>query len=447
MKKENIKYIFLFILFFIAMNFFFIAYRVDTYSNYAFSYALANGQLPYKDINFIVPPFSPYIYSILLLLNKSIIFFYIEQCLLLVLLCYLLFKMLDNKAWIVILLLFCPYFFGFTSAIFPGYNFMVFLELVLLIYLEVNNKDDRLVGIVSALTILTKHNIGIFIFLVSIIYPLFKDYKKSIKRLLYGLIPMLLFLIYLLLTSNLYNFINFCLLGMFEFKSNQTIDFVYLVIIIITYLIMIVKFIKEENKNITYYYFFIYILVTYPLVDLYHTAYYFLLFLIVLLYNSKFNIKNKYIFQFSILLIIFFMSSYYLIFKDTFSSLNMYRYNNFPFEVLNRKEKAERDKIIKFIKNKKVIFISYRPDYISFYMITTNKKMNRYLVQYVGNYGKDGYRNIIEDLSKEKNTYFLVYKNTSNSDTGQFYKKLPNNVKDNYEYIKDIGNYHIYYNN
>ena len=440
-KKEWLKYIVLFILFFVSMTVVFFAYRLDTYSDYGFAYALSMGQLPYKEINFIVPPFAPLLYCVSLIISKSIIAFYIEQCLLLVLLCYFLFKMLDKKAWIIIILL----FYFLCSSQFPGYNFLLMFEVILLLYLETNKKSDKLIGIVSALTVLTKHNVGAFIFLVTILYPLFKDKKKSLKRLVYGMIPFVIFLIYLLLTNSVYDFINLCFLGISDFQNNTTVEYVYLVTVILSYIYMIIKFIRTKNKNITYFYLFVFVLITYPLMDMHHASYYFVVLLTVFLYNSDIKIKTKYIFQISILLIILIMSSYYLLFKDLFDMFNLYSYHNFPVEIITEQDKAIRDHMIKYIRNKKVIFITDRPDHTVFYLSTTDKKMTKYLVQFHGNYGKDGYQNLKKELLKEKKTYFIVNMNTSPNDNSQFYRELPKFIIKNSKYIKDIGSYSIYY--
>ena len=441
-KKEIIKYIILFILFFISITYVYFAYRLDTYSDYGFAYALSMGQLPYKEINFIVPPFAPFLYSIPLIFNKSIFVFYITQCFLLVFLCYLLFKIIDNKAWIVIIPLFSILL---CSSQFPGYNFMLMLELILLLYLETNKKSDILIGIISALTILTKHNIGTFIFLVTILYPLFKDKKKSLTRLLYGLIPLLVFLIYLLLTNSIYDFINFCILGISDFQNNTSIELFYLIVVIITYITMIIKFIKDKNKNITYFYFFTYILVTYPLMDMHHVSYFLIVFLTVLLYNSNFRINNKYITPISITIIIILMSSYYLLVKDLFDKFNIYSYNNFPAEYMTKSDKKVRDQIIQYIKDKNIIFISDRPDHITFYLSTTSKKMTKYLIQFHGNYGNNGYNNIKKEILEEKEVYYIINNNISKNDNSQFYKGLPDYIKKYCEHIKDIGNYSICY--
>ena len=69
-RKSIIKYSLLFILFFSSMIFFYIPFRMDTYVNYGFSYGIANGQIPYRDFNIIVPLFGPFLYSIGLIINN-----------------------------------------------------------------------------------------------------------------------------------------------------------------------------------------------------------------------------------------------------------------------------------------------------------------------------------------------------------------------------------------
>ena len=106
--KKNMKYILLFFVYLLSITYFYISFRMDTYAHYGFSYGIVNGQIPYKEINFIVPAFSPFFYSIFLLFNKSILSFYIGQSILLVIFSYLLFQIMGKKAWIIIAALFCP---------------------------------------------------------------------------------------------------------------------------------------------------------------------------------------------------------------------------------------------------------------------------------------------------------------------------------------------------
>ena len=179
--------------------------------------------------------------------------------------------------------------------------------------------------------------------------------------------------------------------------------------------------------------------------DRHHVSYFLIVFLTVLLYNSNFIIKNKYITPISLTIIIFLMSGYYLLVKGLFDKYIVYSYHNFPIEFTTKSDKKVRDQIIQYIKDKNVIFITDRPDHITFYLSTTNKKMPKYLVQYHGNYGNNGYQNLKKDLLKEKNTYFIINNYISENDKSQFYRGLPNYIKKNCQYIKDIGNYSICY--
>ena len=202
MNKRYLKYILLFVYYYVCMTTVYFVFRMDTYSNYGFSYGIVTGSVPYKDFNSIVPLFGPFLYSTLLIFNHSILLFYLEQAVLLLVMDYLLFKILDEKAWIVIVMLFLPVIVPFTYCMFPGYNFLILFELILLLYLDKYKKSDKLIGLVSGITIITKHNIGVFIFLVSLLFVI-KDKKKLLTRFLYGLIPIIIFLIVLLLYGNL----------------------------------------------------------------------------------------------------------------------------------------------------------------------------------------------------------------------------------------------------
>lgn len=69
--KKNIKYVLLFILFFFCLHFFYCAVEGDLIYNYGFSYAVFNGEIPYKEFNMIIPPFGAYFYAIPFLLFRS----------------------------------------------------------------------------------------------------------------------------------------------------------------------------------------------------------------------------------------------------------------------------------------------------------------------------------------------------------------------------------------
>ena len=132
--KLVLKYLFFFTYFFLCIQFIFTEYSLDTYNNYAFSYALTMGQIPYVDFNLVVPLFSPFLYSIGLFINHSILVFYIEQAILLTTVFLMIEKMIGKKAYLFILIMLLPYPIQFIKTIFPGYNFILFI-----IYLLITN--------------------------------------------------------------------------------------------------------------------------------------------------------------------------------------------------------------------------------------------------------------------------------------------------------------------
>ena len=74
--KKNIKYVVLFILFFLCLQFFYVNFSADQMYNYGFSYAISMGQIPYRDFNMIIPPVGAFIYSVpFLLFGSNLIIF------------------------------------------------------------------------------------------------------------------------------------------------------------------------------------------------------------------------------------------------------------------------------------------------------------------------------------------------------------------------------------
>lgn len=443
--KKSLKYILLAILFFITMIYFYIPLRMDTYANYAFSYGIVNGQLPYKDFNMIVPAFSPFIYSILLIFNRSILTFYIEQIILLVLFSMSLFKLLNKKAWIVITGLFCPIIFSLAYSIFPGYNFILLFELILLIYLEEKNINP-LIGIIASLTIITKHNLGIFIYLVALIYPIIKNknIKVTINRFLYSLIPLTIYLIYLLLTNSLLPFIDYCFLGISEFKNNFQLDIFYLILVIISTIIMIIKYIKAKDKNISYYYLLAYLPVIYPLVEQYHVSLFLTFCFIVFIYNTKIKLPKR-IPIYSFIVIISFISIYYFLGKDYYSKLHLYPYHNFQVEFINKETKNDYDEIIKFSKDKNLIVINY-PYKTIFILATEDKKLNKNFIPLRGNLGSKGVKGLLKSIENEHDVYYLVENDYyCRNNNCQLDSRVYQKIKNNYELVMKLNYFSIYY--
>ena len=241
---------FIFFLFFycliIAYNMFF----GDSIANLGFSYAMRIGEIPYKDFNMVIPPFSPFIYMIPLLIYKSSIVYYLTQAALLLILFIILDKELKDKVYLFYMIICISYPLALVTGLFPGYNYLLFLLLVIIIYLEKNNKNDYLIGFLIGVSILTKHSIGLFFILPTFFYY-YKDIRKIGRRILGLLIPILLFLIYLLFTNTFISFIDLCILGMFSFanKNSNMPNYFLLAWIFICLIYYIYNWYKDKKAN------------------------------------------------------------------------------------------------------------------------------------------------------------------------------------------------------
>ena len=444
-KKNILKYILLFFYYFICLNFVYFALRMDSYNNYGFSYGIVTGGVPYKELNMIVPLFGPILYSTLLIIHKSVLVYYFEQAILLTIFSYLLFKILDKKAWITITIFFLPIIVPFAYCLYPGYNFLILFELVLLLYLIDKNKSDKLIGLIAGISIITKQNIGIFIFIVTLLFVI-KNKKKLFNRLLYGIIPIGILFIIILLYGNLYEFIDLCFLGMGDFIGNSNVNITCLVITIILMIIITIKFIKDKNKNISYYYLLVYLLVVIPLFDLYHFSLFVYFYVIVFLYNSKINIDKKMLPYVSFVLINVFICIWVVLSWDHFKEYRLYSYKNYEMVFLTKEENKTFKSINKYVKDKRFKVIG-TPSDIIFMIATNNKKSDTYTVYYRGNFCKDGVNNALKDIKNSKDTYFIVDANKDKyiREDNQFLKEVPEYIIKNYKFVKRIGNYNIYY--
>ena len=438
MNKNRIKYILLFIFFFGCLILFFSMNRGDCYINYGFSYAIAKGEIPYKDFNVILPPLSMYLYSILLFIYNIIIIIYLEQALLLTILMYFIFELLKKKGYIFLLVLTIFFPIAFSTILFPSYNFLLILELIILIYLEKNKKSDYLIGLLLGLMFCTKHTIGIIMFIPTIYY-LFKDRKIFIKRLLGYLIPIFILLIYLLITNTLYKFIDLCFLGLFSFGNhNVEIDPYYLTLLIIGIIINI-YYIFKDKKNITNYYILAFSTIAIPLAEFYHVSLY-LLALSYLIINNI-NVKDKYINPIKIFIVL----NAFLGTLTTFLFLGDTKINNYKHlkGIIERENYLQTiDQINEYLDNKKVIYLA-RGSENYYFKIINEKKLDYYDLTNYGNYGYNGEQKLLNKLKKEKDTYYLLDETVKIDN--QYIQEIYEYITTHSELKKKFKNYHIYY--
>ena len=233
---------------------------LDETWKYIHTKAFLDGYVFYDDINLITTPFYFLLSSLFLLFNKSMFAFRIMEIIMWSFTFFLIYRILKKKYTkenaFIITILGTVFITNFTAYIFD-YNALL-LTLSLLIVCWFNNDKEKktksylYLGILFALTDLTKQSVGLFIALFGLSYLIFSK-KETIKNKMFCIlgffIPNFLFLIYLLATNTFGAFFDFCLFGIGNFNnnisllnycSNNPIGIVYVLFVAITigYLIL-----------------------------------------------------------------------------------------------------------------------------------------------------------------------------------------------------------------
>lgn len=406
----------------------------DEIWNYGFSYNIANGLIPYKDFNMVVTPFFPFLGSLfLIILGKNLVVFHIFNSIICTIIFYFIKKTTQYSYYLVYTL--------FLSISLPNYSLFCVLLLFIIIDLENKNKNDFLIGFFLGITFLTKQNIGIFLFIPSLFT---KDLKKISRRIIGFIIPNLLLIIYLIITDSLYNFINYCFLGLFSFAKDNTNVQIYIIITVISILYLIYSYIK--NKNLQSLYILCFQIICYPLFDRYHV---FLGFIPVLtLFLSKIKLKKRIItITFYLFIIGIFSYNMYLIRNQTFEYPN--NTNVYKYRLVNKNLIYNIKKISEYIKTiNGNLFIINQNAYIL--KLEAKIPINNYDLLNNGNLGKDGEDKIIKELhnicNKEQCTFLMYDKEINNSTISQTNQKIIKYVSENYYKQEKILDLTVYRN-
>ncbi len=446
MKKvlSGSKYLFLFLFCFILCCFTYSIITSDAIWNYGFSYAIARGEVPYVDFNMVVPPFSPFVYLIPFLFSHSYIAYLLFQSVLFVILFYFLEKLFDNKVYSLLILVVFPLPSFLIPIIFPGYNFLLILLFTLLLYLEKKKCNDYIIGILLGLCIFTKQSVGVFFVLPSLYY-LFKDRKKFFKRLLGIFGVSLVFLGYFLLSGSFLDFLNCCVLGMFDFQNkNQSSFFTnfYFWLWLILVSILIYFLIKKNHKLFTSY-LLCFSTISYPLFDHYHVGLF--LFVFCYLIFSRISFSKRWLtgFCFSFSVIIYFMI---MMVCHHFEMPYVASFLNFEMIKISREEEENIISISNYLKqnkNKNIIFLTNNA---YFFKIINNLDITYYDLLNYGNHGYHGTEKLLESLKQEKNAYFILssFEYQMFDSDSQFNMDIIRYVIENYPLVEKEGEYEIY---
>ena len=399
--KKNYPLIIIFIFTFLVYTVLgFFINNGDPTASYGFSHAIRNGEIIYRDFNTIATPFYAFYSSIFLFIFDEFIMFIFSQTILVTIMFYFLFKLFGNKSYIVLLSMIMFKFFGFNAT----YNFCCLAMSVIVLFLEEKYPNkDYLIGFVLGLVFLSKQTVGGLFLLPSFIIC-FKQYKKLFKRVVGFIIPCIILVIYLLLHHALYEFIDLCFLGLFDFGSNNnslfTIWFFISMILIIISVLLVIK----DHKKIDYYglMYFGFVL---PIFDLPHFAYYFVGFVIMILFHvPKLNIY-KYILIFG-LIIEFTLFNFAMAIRVDQPIL--YNVNHFKYTYNFKTDYIIGNKMSSYIDQ----YIEYDPILIMYYSMRYNISHDRNISYFdiflYGNHGYNGTNKMINRIKKMKNQYFII---------------------------------------
>lgn len=438
--KKVLKYILIFLYFFLCLLFIYTLSRGDSYVNFGFSYAISKGEIPYVDFNLIILPFAPFLYSLFLIFSKSIICYYLGQALLLTIFSSFVFKLLGKKAWLYFIVLLLPYPIAMASVIFPGYNFLLLFLVTIVIYLEKENKSDYLIGILLGLAFITKQTVGGLLFLASFYY-LFSDFKKVLKRFLGFLGPVFICFLYLCFSHSLKECIDLCFLGLFDFgRSNFRYDLFYLICLIIAFILLIFRIVKKP-KDITNYYLLLFMSLSLPLIDYYHVSLFLSLFFLIIFSDLKIDYNLT---KYAVIFILAIGIIWIFVQMKCMNNFRVVNYKNlelsiFSYKYINNVE--ELDKYIAKQDREVVYFLIGSENY--FYKIKSNLDITYFDLP---NYGYSGTDKIIKRLSKLEDVLIVIDKECylSNNIFQQYDKDAVKFIIDNSSLVKKIGNYEIY---
>lgn len=404
--KKNFKFIVIFCLILI-FNLICNPVNLDEVWNYGFANNLYRGLVPYRDFNMVLTPFYAFFMALpFWIFGSNMLVFHITNALIITICFILIEKMYGEKMWLVLLFSLFPFDFCF-----PNYNMFLFILLCTLIYLEKNCVTDNnkwihyLIGFLLGVAVLTKQTVGGCLVLVSFYY--IKDFKNILKRIVGFIIPITIFLVYLISNKAFFDFINLCILGLIDFSGNNQGINVFLVFYLLMLIYIVLK-IRRDRKNIEFYYVLAFFSIAIPIVDFFHIAYVFLAVLLVFLETPRKKIFHYATFSIASIVILGIMTLSFnegIPFKNYPNDLK-----HFEYRFVNPESYKFTKEVSSFLeenKDKRVVFLSAN----AYYFKIVNDLDCTYLdLINRGNWGYHGGERILNEVKKEakRKTIFLL---------------------------------------
>lgn len=495
MKKEKVYDLLLFTLMFVAILSTIVLLplnQMDELWNYNFARNIANGLVPYRDFNIITTPLLPIICGIILkfTFNELIVMRILAAllCSFVLFITCKLFNIVNVKKDISIFFTFIlGYLFKDIFCI--DYNYASLLLTLIIIYLEIryykrnhkfitaNSREDILLGLLAGLTFTTKQTSGLLILAVTLGNKLlfvknkdeFQIYIKSFcYRLIGALIPITVLLIYLIYNNAFVEFIDYTILGILEFNNqlpyrnlfNFDLVGVLSILVPIMFLVGWIKSVILDGKKEEYFLSFYGIAmfgICFPIANKIHFLIGSLPIIIMLLYeiyNFIIKIKRRIFKRTNIDKMILNVFKYIIIvILICYSIINFYSYNQMssnyckfkyfrfiPTDDLNFQ--ISMGKVIEFINNNDcdVKILDWLAAIFTIPADTYNKNYDMFNE---GNFGYNGNKKIIEEISNSKDTQYLILQERYITNW-QAPTEIINYVKNNKKKIGQIEMFDIY---
>ena len=442
----------------------------DELWNYNFMKNISDGLVPYRDFNMVQTPFAAYFGAIwMMVFGKDFIIYKLLGVVFMILtfsLFYYIIKQSSKSRELAFAVTVFYILLIYNTWIY-NYNTLNLFVLVLFFYIKLYKKDCLKNGILIAILVgmmpLIKQTTGACVFFSYVMINLFDKNKSKFRFCIesaVALIPSGLYLLYLLGSGTLLDFVDYAVVGVKYFTHKITyIDFmlssiVYFAIgigfvVICSLTMKNILSIDDKNRKIEIIRFVIISfaagVVAYPLTDRSHILLAVMPYMICWFLSMKdIHITRKEgisIYLFSAMLIVLAMPVIVNI-DDShkWSSLNR-------FEHILVDEDMEQNivRVCDFIKenNQKGIDVYITNESACVYMIPLEIYNKNYDMLLLGNLGS----NTVEDLlDVDDSSLFLVYKNKEIINW-QCHFELIDYITENYECVGEINNYDIYRKN
>lgn len=194
---------------------------------YDLSRAITMGYIPYKDYPIVSMPLFGYLFSIPLLFSRTLFAYRVMTALffsVMLIAMYFLVEKRTSAGYALCMALFAARFVELAT-----YNMLIMFEALLIVCcLRLKNKRTGyfLIGILASLAPLSKQSSGsimlIFVTGLVLYFSIRNKAKKLFAFYLAGvIIPLLIFLVYLILTSSFYEFWDCCFFGLVSFGGSN----------------------------------------------------------------------------------------------------------------------------------------------------------------------------------------------------------------------------------